>query len=66
MRELVPWELMAVGFFLVAFGCAVPFLTVVRVIEPSFLLLFASYGASFTGVLFGLLGAATFVRRSRG
>jgi hypothetical protein len=66
MRELQPLELIAVGFFLVLFGCTVPFLMVVRVIETSFFLSFLSYAASVAGMLLGLVGAATYVRRSRG
>jgi hypothetical protein len=65
MSSLRPIELIIVGFFLSLFGCAVPFLTVVKVIPPSFFLLFLSYAASFIGVLLGLIGAATYVRGSR-
>lgn len=66
MRELHPWELIAVGFGLVFFGCSVPFLMVMSLLEPSFFLSFLSYAASLAGVLLGLVGAANYVRRNRG
>jgi hypothetical protein len=65
MRPLQPGELVVVGFLLVTFGCAVPFLMVVRLLEPSFLLSFLSYAASVAGLLLGIYGATTYVHRNR-
>ncbi|MCC6187914.1 MAG: hypothetical protein IT318_02690 [Anaerolineales bacterium] len=65
MRPLRPVELVIVGFILVTFGCAVPFLMVVHVLEVSFFLSFLSYGASVAGLLLGIYGASTYVQRNR-
>jgi len=58
MISLNPRLIIIIGFFLVLFGCLTPFLMVLRVIQPSFLLSFLSYGASISGLMLGLVGAA--------
>jgi len=58
MIRLYPWKIVAIGFVLVLFGFLAPFLMVIRVIEASFVLSFLSYGASVSGLLLGIIGAA--------
>jgi hypothetical protein len=65
MRPLHPGELIVLGFLLVTFGCSVPFLMVMHVLETSFLLSFLSYAASVAGLLLGVVGASTYVNRNR-
>jgi hypothetical protein len=65
MRPLQPAELIVIGFLLVTFGCSVPFLMVMQVLETSFLLSFLSYAASVAGLLLGVVGASTYVNRNR-
>jgi hypothetical protein len=61
-----PRNIILLGLVLVLLGFVLPFLMVLRVIEPSFLLSFLSYGASITWLLLGLMGAAWYVRIDRG
>ena len=53
MRALT---LMAIGFALLLAGFLVPFLMVLRVLEPGFALSFSSHLASLTGLLVALYG----------
>ena len=62
MRRLHPWEVIALGFVLVLFGFVVPFLMTVKVVKASLLLSFLSYGASVSGLLLGIIGAAWYSR----
>lgn len=66
MKGMEPWKIILIGFVLVLFGFVAPFLMVLRVIQPSFLLSFLSYGASMAGLFLGLIGAALYVRIRRG
>jgi hypothetical protein len=49
------------GFILVVIGWAIPFLTVMKMIEAGFLLLFLSHGMSVGGLFLGLIGAAKYI-----
>ena len=55
-----------IGFVLVVLGAVLPFLMVMRLIEPTFLLSFFSYGASMVGLFLGFIGATMYVREHRG
>jgi membrane associated rhomboid family serine protease len=57
-----PVRLMAIGLIGLIIGVVLPFMMVLRLIEPSFLLSFFSYGASIVGLLLGLLGAVSYAR----
>jgi uncharacterized membrane protein YqjE len=65
MIEMHPRTMILLGFVLVLFGFVAPLLMVIRVIEPSFALSFLSHGASFVGLLLGMIGAVSYVRSSR-
>ena len=62
MRRLHPREIIALGFVLVLFGFLAPFLMTIKVVEASFVLSFVSYGASVSGLLLGIVGAAWYSR----
>jgi len=62
MIRLHPWKIIAIGFVLVLFGFLAPFLMVIKVIEASLLLSFLSHGASVSGLLLGIIGAAMYSR----
>jgi len=53
-----PRVILAIGFALVLFGAAAPFLMVVDVLPTSFALCFLSYGASVAGIMLALIGSA--------
>ncbi|GAB4152469.1 MAG: hypothetical protein Fur0021_17300 [Candidatus Promineifilaceae bacterium] len=60
-----PLKLVLIGFLLVLLGAVLPFLMVIRIVEPSFLLSFISYGASVGGLFLGVIGAASYVGNVR-
>lgn len=57
-----PRLVILLGFLLVVAGFVLPFLMVMRVVPPNWILSFLSYGASITGVILGLVGAALWTR----
>jgi hypothetical protein len=54
-----------IGFLMVAFGFIVPFLMVIKIMEPSFFWGFLSYGVSVAGLFLGLIGGSQYVRVHR-
>lgn len=60
-----PVRLMAIGLFGLVLGAVLPFLMVLRIIEPGFILSFIAYGASLIGLFLGLLGVANYTRVER-
>lgn len=64
MNNLNPKVLISVGFVLVCFGAAAPFLMVIGVLQSTFFLNFAAYGSSIVGLFLGLLGIASLRRDS--
>jgi len=54
--------MIALGFVLVLFGFLAPLLMTIRVVEASLFLSFLSYGASVSGLLLGIVGAAWYSR----
>lgn len=50
-----------IGLFLVIVGWLIPFLTVMKMIEARFLLLFLSHALSVGGLFLGLIGAARYI-----
>jgi hypothetical protein len=65
MIEIHPRNVILLGFVLVLFGFVAPLLMVIRVIQPSYVLSFLSYAASFVGLLLGLIGSASYVHRHK-
>jgi hypothetical protein len=62
MRVSAPVRLIVVAFVLLLAGALLPFLMVIRVLEPSFALSFFSYALSLVGLITGLIGAAHYGR----
>lgn len=60
-----PGRLLIIGFLLLVLGVVLPFLMVLRLIEPSFFLSFVSYAASIAGLFLGFLGIALYSGRGR-
>ena len=60
-----PISLIIIGFFLVVYGMVMPFLMVLQMVEPTFFLAFTSYAATFSGLLLGVIGIATYTREHR-
>jgi hypothetical protein len=59
-----PQRLIAIAVFLLLFGCAMPFMMVIKVVESTFLLNFMSFVASVLGLFLGSIGVAmTYVRK---
>ena len=65
MMSLDPKILLGVGFVLLVLGVALPMLMVLQYIPSTFFLDFFSYGASFAGLIIGLIGAMSLIARSR-
>jgi hypothetical protein len=49
---------MVIAFVLLLVGALLPFLMVLRILQPSFALSFLSYAASLVGLVLGLIGVA--------
>lgn len=62
MRISAPVRLLILATVLLLAGVVLPFLMVIRVLEPSFALSFFSYAASVVGVVTGLIGIAQYGR----
>jgi hypothetical protein len=65
MASWSPRSLLVGGALLVLVGWALPFLMVLRVIPPGFILSFLSYAALLAGMMMGLIGSLMYVRRRR-
>jgi hypothetical protein len=65
MIQSHPRAIILIGFVLVLLGAVLPFLMVLRIIEPTFPLSFFSFGASVAGLFLGLVGAAYYIRGNR-
>ncbi len=63
MRRFTPLQLIVIAGVLLVLGAVLPFLMVIRLIEPSFALSFFSYGASLVGLVIGLIGIAQYGHR---
>lgn len=65
MMRTDPRALIAIGLVLVVFGFVMPFLMVLRIIEPSLALSFMSHAASVSGLFLGIIGSAMYIRIRR-
>jgi hypothetical protein len=65
MNEISPIWLMVIGCFLLVFAVATSFVMVARIVQPNFVLVFITYGASFVGLMIGFIGVARFNRWGR-
>jgi hypothetical protein len=62
MKPANPKLLLAFGFALVTLGMVLPFLLVMRILEPTYLLSFLSWFATVIGLFLGFVGSAMYVR----
>jgi hypothetical protein len=60
-----PGTLILLGVILLVLGWAIPFLMVLRVLQPSFFLSFFSWGASVGGLFLGSVGVVMYMRKFR-
>ena len=51
-------QILVLAIFLLIFGCIMPFLMALRVVESTFLLNFLSFGASVLGLFLGVASIA--------
>ena len=65
MRPANPKLLSVIGFSLVLLGMVLPYLMVMRFVEPTYFLSFLSWSATTSGLFLGFIGAATAVRMNR-
>lgn len=65
MKQTSSIRLIIIGFILLVIGVVLPFLMVIRLLEPSFLLSFLSYFASLVGLIMGLCGVAWYAHSKR-
>ncbi len=65
MIRMHPRNIILIGFVLVLFGFVMPFLMVMRIIQPNLLLSFLSHGASVVGLFLGMIGAAYYWRTGK-
>jgi hypothetical protein len=66
LTQAVPIRLMVIGFVLLVGSWLVLLLTVIKFIEPSFLLSLIAYAASVAGLVIGLFGIVQYARHARG
>jgi hypothetical protein len=57
--------LLSIGFVLLVAGVALPFLMMIQIITPTFLLGFISYFCSMVGLIVGTIGTVLYVREGR-
>ncbi len=60
MNRFSPRQLMCFGFVLLLIGVILPFVMVLRLIEPTLLLNFIAYFSSLFGLLIGLYGVVLY------
>jgi len=65
MLRLSSVQLMVIGFVLLVIGVVLPFVMVLRIVEPTLLLNIIAYFASFIGVVIGMFGAISYSRIQR-
>jgi hypothetical protein len=62
MSGVGPIGMMVIGFILLIFGVSVPFLMIIGLLEPGFLLVFLAYMASVGGLVMGVIASALYIR----
>jgi len=65
MSDLNPKLLIGIGVPLLVIGFVLPLLMVLQIIPSTFFLNFFAYGASFLGLMLGMIGAMSIVARNR-
>jgi len=60
-----PKRIIIIGFFLVLFGAGMPWLMILGYLKSTFWLNFLIYGASVSGLIMGVIGAAMWGARRK-
>lgn len=55
-------QLMLLGFIMLLGGFALPFLMIIQLLEPTFLLILLAYLSSVGGLVTGVIGSALYIR----
>ncbi|MBI1294403.1 hypothetical protein GC175_05535 [bacterium] len=55
-------QLMLLGFIMLLVGFALPFLMMIQLLEPTFLLILLAYLSSVGGLVVGIIGSALYIR----
>jgi hypothetical protein len=55
-------QLMLLGFIMLLAGFALPFLMMIQLLEPTFLLILLAYLSSVGGLVVGVIGSALYIR----
>jgi hypothetical protein len=55
-------QLMLLGFIMLLGGFALPFLMIIQLLEPTFLLILLAYLSSVGGLVIGVIGSALYIR----
>ncbi len=62
--RLTPAQFLVFGFLLVLYGMVVPWLMVLHILQATFFWSFTSYIGTFVGLMFGVVGVATYYREN--
>ncbi len=65
MNEFPPLGLIIIGGLLLVLSVVISFFMVTKIVEVSYFLVFVTYGASFVGLIVGIIGVAMFSTRGR-
>jgi len=65
MERANPKRILSIGFVMVLFGFAGPFLMVLDILPATYFLSFLSYGASVGGLFLGMIGVTLIVGKNR-
>jgi hypothetical protein len=65
LKQTSPYSILLIGFLLVLLGAVLPLLMLLQLFSASFWLGAISYTATISGLLLGLIGAASFVQLDR-
>ncbi len=66
MMEWDPRVLLGVGVFLLLIGVLLPLLEVLQILESTFFWNFLAFGASFFGLMLGIVGSVSYLMRNKG
>ncbi len=66
MMEWDPRALLGIAFLLLIIGVLLPFLMVLQILQSTFFWNFFAFGASFLGLMLGIVGAVSLMKRHKG
>ncbi|GAB4540487.1 MAG: hypothetical protein Fur002_07270 [Anaerolineales bacterium] len=60
-----PERLLWIAFLMLLFGCVMPFLMVLEIVQSTFFMNFLSFGMSTAGLFLGIIGTAMLRQKQR-